>query len=171
MKRVIGFSVLVLAFLCSSQLLSAQKCGHLNAGNLLASLPAVTAADKEMETYQKELMSKGEQMATAFQTKLNAYVAEVEKGTLSQVQRQERENVLQNERQQIAQYEQEVVAKVQQKRQALLQPILKRVDDAVQAVGKENGYQMIFDTSIPNAILFVEDTDNIETLVRKKLGL
>ena len=75
------------------------------------------------------------------------------------------------ERESIVKYEQEVIMKVQEKRQALLEPILKRVDEAIQAVGKENGYQMIFDTSQINAILFVKESDDVAALVKKKLGM
>ncbi|MEM9846535.1 MAG: OmpH family outer membrane protein [Bacteroidota bacterium] len=169
-KLVVSFCMMVMTLSLSTTLM-AQKYGHLNAGNLLQELPAVKAANAELETYQKQLVGKGEEMAKAFQTKLQAYLTKAEGGELSKVQMQQQETGLQSERESIMKYEQEVINKVQVKRQALLEPILKKVDEAIQAVGKENGYQMIFDTSVMNAILFVKDSDDVTSLVKKKLGL
>lgn len=171
MNRIIALSLLVCAFLASTTIASAQKYGHLNSGNLLATMPAVKSADSQMESYQKQLISKGEQMATAFQTKLNAYMQKANAGELSDIQKQQQEGALQKEQQTIAQYEQEVVSKMQKKREELLAPILQKVDAAIKAVGKEKGYTLIFDTSVMNAVLFAEDADDVMPLVKAKLGL
>ncbi|MEM9884429.1 MAG: OmpH family outer membrane protein [Bacteroidota bacterium] len=171
MRKLVVSTFLMLATLLMTTSLVAQKYGHLNSGNLLQELPNVKAANVELETYQKQLVSKGEEMAKAFQSKLQAYMTKAEGGELSKIQMQEQEAALQKERESIMQYEQEVIAKVQEKRQQLLEPILKKVDEAIQAVGKENGYQMIFDTSLINTVLFVNDADDLMPLVKKKLGM
>ncbi len=151
--------------------LSAQKYGHLNSGNLLQTLPQVKTADAQMKTFQEGLMKKGEEMAKAFEQKFQVYAAKVQNGELSQIQRKQQEEALEKERNQIMTYEEEAAEQVATKREELLKPILEKVDAAIQAVGKENGYLMIFDTSIPNVILFVRDMDDVEPLVRKKLGI
>jgi len=169
MRKLITITI-ALALL-STAALNAQKYGHLNSGNLLQELATVKAANTELEAYQKQLVKKGEEMATTFQSQLQAYLKKAEAGELSQIQMQEQEGILTKEREKIMKYEQEVMMKVQEKRQTLLEPILKKVDEAIKAVGKENGYKMIFDTSLMNAILFVEESDDIEPLVKKKLGI
>jgi len=50
-------------------------------------------------------------------------------------------------------------------------PILQKVQDVINEIGRENGYTMIFDTSIPNAFLFVEDSVDISKMVLGKLGI
>ena len=60
--------------------------------------------------------------------------------------------------------------KAQNKRQELYTPILKRAEDAVKAVAKENNYAYIFDTSI-GAVIYAQESDDITLLVKKKLGL
>lgn len=171
MRKLITITTAIAITLLSITTLTAQKYGHLNSGNLLQELPEVKAANTQLESFQQQLVSKGEEMATAFQTKLGAYLKKAEGGVLSQVQMQEQEAALSKERENIVKYEQEVIMKVKEKRQALIEPILKRVDEAIQAVGKENGYQMIFDTSQINAILFVKESDDVASLVKKKLGM
>jgi outer membrane protein len=154
-----------------SQSAIAQKYGHLNSGNFLQELAEVKSANSQLKSYQDQLVKKGEEMAGAFQTKLEAYMTKAQSGEISQVQAQQEEGALQKEREAIMAYEQEVMAKVQQKRKELIEPILKRVDDAIKAVGKENGYQFIFDTSLTNAILFVKESDDVTPLVKTKLGI
>ena len=62
--------------------------------------------------------------------------------------------------------------KVQSRRQELLEPIFGKAQQAIQDVGKENGFNLIFDTSaVLNAILFTRDSEDVMELVRKKLGL
>jgi outer membrane protein len=170
MKKIMMFGIVLVALsLCTS--LQAQKFGHLNSGNLLQALPEVKAADSQLSVFRDQLIKKGEDMAKVFQTKLEDYLKKAESGELSKVQMQEQENALQKERETIMNYEQEVIAKVQQKRQELLNPILQKVETAIQAVGKEGAYTFIFDTSLINTILFASESDDVEPLVRKKLGL
>lgn len=171
MNKIIALGLVVCAFLASTTLVNAQKYGHLNSGNLLAEMPAVKAADKQMEAYQKELIAAGEKMATAFQEKLSVYMKKANAGELSQVQDQQEQAKLQQEQQKIAKYEQEIVAKMQEKRQELLAPILQKVDAAIKAIGEEQGYAMIFDTSVINAVLFAKDSDDITAVVKTKLGM
>lgn len=171
MRKLILSSCLIIATLFLSVQLNAQKYGHLNSGNLLQELPMMKSADTQLKAYQEQLVKKGETMAAAFQTKLENYMKQAQGGTLSQIQMQQKESELQKERDGIMKYEQEVITKVQEKRQALLEPILKKVDEAIQAIGKEKGYAMIFDTSLINTILFVQDADDVMPLVKAKLGL
>jgi len=172
MKKILNFSVLILAFLALAlNSASAQKYGHLNSGNLLEELPEVQAADKQLAEYREELVAEGEKMAQAFQTKAQAFMQKVQAGELTPVEQQKQEQQLQAERQKIMEYEQTISQKVSQRRQELLDPILQKVQDAIDAVGEENGYVMIFDTSIFNAVLFAKDSDNVMPLVKAKLGL
>ena len=48
---------------------------------------------------------------------------------------------------------------------------MEKVQKAIQDVGKEGGYTMIFDTSTFNAILFAEDSDDVTSQVKAKLGI
>jgi outer membrane protein len=52
----------------------------------------------------------------------------------------------------------------------LLQPLLDKAKNAINAVARENGYTYIFDVGT-GAVLFYEKGDNILPLVKAKLGL
>lgn len=160
----------LLAFICLGLTASAQKFGHMNSGNLLEKVPEMKAADSELQAYQEQLMKAGQAMVKSFETKYTSYATEAQGGTLSRVQIQAKEGELQAEQTKIQEYEKEVQLKILKKREELLKPILEKIDNAINAVGKENGYTMIFDTSL-GAMLFAPETEDVEALVLKKLGM
>jgi len=156
---------------CFSIGLFAQKIGHINTGILLEGMPEVTSANSQLETFQKQLVTKGQQMVQGLQTEYNTFVAEAQKGTMAPKVQQEKQEALQKKQQEIAKYEQEVQAKITAKQEELLTPILTKVDNAIKAVGKEGGYLFIFDESVPNTILFADKSLDITDTVKAKLGI
>lgn len=167
MNRIVFTLLMTFATVFS---LSAQKFGYVNSSQLLISLPEVKTADASLETYQKELVTKGEQMVKKFETSYTAYLEKVNSGELSQLQMQQQEAALSQEQQAIQSYEVEVQQKLAAKKQELYQPILNKVQDLVNQVGKDNGYTMIFDASI-GGILFAEDGDDLMPMLKQKLGV
>ena len=149
---------------------NAQKFGYINSALLLAELPEVKVADSQLETYQKQLMSAGETMVKSFETKYSQYAKEAADGLLSKVQMQEKEGELGQEQQKIQAYEVEVQQKILTKREELYQPILDKVKLAIENVGNENGYTMIFDAS-GGVLLHANANDDVMTLVKTKLGI
>lgn len=146
----------------------AQKFGYLNAQELLAGLEEVQAADKELEAYQKELLSKGQEMMQAFEQEYKQYMEEVNAGTLSKVQAQQKEAKLLQKQEELQKYEAEVQEKLALKRETLLKPIIDRVRQVIYDFGKENGYTMIFDTS-SGFLLHASPGDNILEEIKKRL--
>lgn len=163
------FFVFVLS--CLSIAVFAQKVGHVNTGLLLEEMAEVKSANTSMEAYQKQLVAKGQQMVESLQTEYSAFVAEVQKQTMAPKAQQEKQATLQKKQQEIQAYEQEVQNKIGQKREELLKPILSKVDQAIKDVGKEGSFLFIFDVSIPNTILFAEESLDVTADVKRKLGM
>ncbi len=166
MKNFI-FSLLVL---CITLTLSAQKFGYVNSSQVLLAMPDVKTADSKLESYQKDIFTKGEQMVKKFETNYNAYLAEMNSGELSQVQMQQKEAVLTSEQQAIQRYEEEVQELLANKKQELYQPILNRVQNEITNLGKELGYTMIFDTSM-GGVVFAKEADDLFPALKKRLGI
>jgi len=164
----------ILFTLCFSFLLcfgiQAQKFGYVNSTQLLMEMPDVKQADSQLEAYQKQLISKGESMVKTFEANYQAYVAEANTGNLSKVQMQNKEGVLTTEQQNIAKYEQEVQTKLIQKREELYKPILAKVQTAIDAIGADENYTMIFDTS-QGALLHANSTQDLLNQIKAKLGI
>lgn len=167
-KSITKYLIIGAFFLASTSAFS-QKYGYINSAELLVGLSEVKSADSSLDTYQKQLLAKGEQMVQTFQKKYQTVAEEVQKGTLSQIQIQQKEQELQTEQQTIQQYEVEVQQKLATKREELYKPILDKVKDVIVAYGKAEGYTMIFDTST-GGLLHADDGDNLMTIIKGKLG-
>ncbi|MCB9080967.1 MAG: OmpH family outer membrane protein [Lewinellaceae bacterium] len=146
----------------------AQKYGHMNFGNFIAELADTKKANIDLEEYQKTLVAKGEEMANKFKANYVKFLTDVQGGDLSPKQQQEMQAALEAEQNAIRDYESEITTELQKKREELLQPILDSVEAAIADVAKENNYQLIFDTSVFNAILFTQESDDVSALVKAK---
>lgn len=148
----------------------AQKFGYINSSQLLLSMPELKAADADLKSYQDQLIKKGEGMVKEFETKYNTYLQKVNLGEFSQIEMQQQEGDLAREQQTIQNYEVEVQQLLAQRKQDLYQPILDKVQEVVNQVGKENNYTMIFDSGI-GGILFAVDGDDLMPEIKKRLGM
>lgn len=160
------FTFLV-TFLASDAI--SQKFAYVNSQQVLAEFPEVANADKQLETYQNQLIKKGQDMVTGFEAEYKKYMEEANQGTLSKVQMQQREGQLASKQEEIQKYELDVQQKIMTKREQLYKPILDKVQGAIDAIGAEEGYTMIFDSST-GTILHAADSDNITSKVKAKLG-
>lgn len=149
----------------------AQQYGHLNFGNLLSAMPETKEADADINAYSKQLIKQGEQKSAALQQEFSGVIQQIQNGELSPKQQQEVEARFQKKQQELRAFEAEVQQKVAQKREQLLTPLIQRVEAAIKEVAKERGIVMVFDTSIFNAILFAEDSNDIMSAVKGKLGI
>lgn len=150
--------------------IQAQKFGHLNSNEIIAALPEVKGADTELESYSQKLIEKGQTMMTDYEAKYKSYAEKANGGELSQLQMQQAEAALGQDQQAIQAYEVEVQNLIAQKKQEVYQPILDKVQVAIDAVGKENGYNMIFDSS-SFGMIYAQESENVEALVKAKLGI
>lgn len=172
MKKVLKISWLAILFVGLFATTSfSQKFGYVNSAAILVQVPSTKTADNQLKTYQDELVKKGETMATNFQKEYEDFAKLYQGGGITPADAQKKQAELQKKQEEIVAYEQEVRYKLEGKRQELFEPILKKVEEAIQAVGKEGGYTFIFDTSVPNTIVFVEEKDDVSTQVLGKLGL
>ncbi len=142
----------------------------MNLGNVLELLPEVKTANDALSQYTTAIQMKGDSMSKAFEQKVTKFESDYQAGLLTANQALELQTTLQKEDQFLRDYSAAAEQQIGQKRGELLNPILKRVTDAVSAVAKEGGYAMIFDTSTGVA-LYALETEDISSKVKTKLGL
>ncbi len=167
MRKITLLAIVLMSTIFTIQ---AQKIGHMNSGNLLAEMPETGRADSVLVIYQKQLAMKGDTLAKAFESEYKAFMGANNAGTLSKAQAQKRQEALQKQQQYLQGYSQDMEQKVGILRKQLLQPILGRLDAAIQNVGKEGKYEFILDTSSGSA-LFANETFDVTALVKQKLNL
>ena len=169
MKKFFQLSALIaLFFLTANTTVEAQKFGYINSAAVLAELPEVQQMRSNLEGLQKQLQKKGQQMLADYQTKQQAALTKQQNGTLAPVEEKQVMEDLQKKEQEIMKFEQEMQQKLGSKEQELLNPILEKVNTAIQAVAKDNGFQFIFDTS-SGVLLYADESQDITAMVKAKL--
>ena len=169
MKKILLVSTLVLGSLIA--LTGQDRYGHLNFGNLIAVMPEAIQANDSLEIMQATMVARGEAMAAQFQRDASAFIKDVQSGTLTPVQQQERQAALEKRQVEIQNFEQEIVQTMGATRNQMLEPIIARALQAIDDVAKENGYVMVFDTSVFNAVMFADESEDLMDMVKAKLGI
>ncbi len=168
MKRMMKTTALLIGLLAMVAGVQAQKFGYLNSAAVLSEMPEIKQADSSLEALQKQLQKKGQQMVEDYQRKAQELQQKIQDGNITPRQQEEEVAKIKQEEDKIAQFEQDMMKQLNDKRTELMQPIYDRVNQAIKDVASENGYQFIFDS---NVLLYAEESQDVSTLVKTKLGL
>jgi outer membrane protein len=167
--KVFKLFVVVLLISLSAAGTSAQelKFGHINVQKLISELPAKQDADKELQSEAKKLQSQLQVMSKELDEKYSAYMTQ--RDSLSDLIRSTREKELQDYDQRIQNFNKLAQQSLSKKEQDLLQPIIEKVQKAIQAVGEEQGFIYIFDISSQVVLYNSDKSVDCEEMVKAKL--
>lgn len=148
----------------------AQKFGHIKTQEIMEAMPEYTKAQTDIETMQQQYQNELKIAEEDFTKKFTAY--QQEQATLPKNIKERREKELQDLQERAMQMQQDARQQLEQSWMQMLQPIAKKIDDAIKAVGQEGGYVYIFDLSTTN-IPFVNETlsTDVTGAVKTKLGV
>jgi len=135
----------------------AQKLGHIG------------DYEVELQDYAKGLESQLASMQTLYQSSLQDY--QNNESSWDDLTKQDKEQEIQDLQQRIATFQQSAQDSYQRKQGELLQPILKKLQNAIDEVAEDGKYIYIFDDSAGGTLLYANDSEDISKLVKKKLGL
>ena len=148
----------------------AQKFGHIRSQEILLVMPEYTKAQTDIEVMRKQYEDDMKRVEDEFQKKFTAF--QQEQANLPKNILERRQKELQELSERGMQMQQDAQQELQQSWMQMLEPIAKKIDDAIKAVGQEGGYVFIFDlnaTQIP----FVNETyaTDVTSAVKAKLGI
>ena len=148
----------------------AQKFGHIKTQEILTVMPEYTKAQTDIQTMQKQYDDEIKRLSDEVNKKFAAY--QQEQANLPKNIQERRQKELQEMSERGMQMQQDAQQELQRSWLQMLEPIAKKIDDAIKSVGQEGGYVYIFDlnaTSIP----FVNETlsTDVTGAVKAKLGL
>ena len=148
----------------------AQKFGHIKTREILTIMPEYTKAQTDIQTMQKQYEDEMKRLQDEINKKFAAY--QQEQANLPKNIQERRQKELQELNERGMQMQQDAQQQLQQSWMQMLEPIAKKIDDAIKAVGQEGGYIYIFDlnaTQIP----FINETQStdVTSAVKAKLGL
>ena len=148
----------------------AQKFGHIKTQEILTAMPDYVKAQTDIQTMQKQYEDEMKRAQEEFNKKFTAY--QEEQANLPKNIQERRQKELQELSQKGMQMQQDAQQELERSWMSMLEPIAKKIDDAIKAVGQEGGYVYIFDlnaTQIP----FVNETlsTDVTGAVKTKLGI
>ena len=160
MKNLFKVSLLLVALFMMSGIASAQvKIAHVNTAEVLDAMPDKSKAEKKLETYYNELQEQLKTMYTEYQNKLQDYQANAE--TMSNLVKQSKEKELVDLESRITAFQGNAESEFENKRAELLAPLLEKIQNAINTVGKEKGLTYIIDIATGTAVYI--GTDAVDT--------
>ncbi len=169
------FFIALLAFfaLATANVNAQQKIGYISLDYILAQMPEAKQVETELTTTKTQYDNMYQQKVKDFQTKLADY--EKNAPTMADVIKADREKELQSMQSSIEEFRQNSSVSLQKKQSQLLQPLLKKIEDNMHAVAKENGYAFVFNYDAGQGttpiVLHAPDDANISDLILKKMGV
>ena len=146
-----------------------QKIGHVNTGLVLEALPETAAADSLLQVYQDSLSAGGQALQTAFEAKYRELLSDSLAAERTPKQTQALQQELQEMQQEMQTFQQVAAQAFEQRRGQYLTPIVTRVADAIKAYAKANGYSLVVDASVPQALLFVDEENDLTPVIIAEL--
>ena len=148
----------------------AQKFGHVKFAEILTVMPEYTKAQTDIQAQQKQYEDEMKRASDELTKKFTEY--QQEQANLPKNIQERRQKELQELNEKGMQFQADAQQQLQKAYAEMMEPIYKKIDDAIKAVGQEGGYVYIFDlnrTDIP----FVNESlsTDVTPIVKGKLGL
>ena len=166
MKKFLTFLFISAGIFGISTTTNAQKIGYISADEIIQLMPEAATVQSQLDQYQQSLYQNAQEKQQALNDAIQKFLKD--SATLSASMKEVRRNDLQKQQQELAGESQRIQDLFAQKRQELSAPIQKKLQDAIEAVAKENSYTYIMPKE---ALIVMPPANDIGPLVIKKLGL
>lgn len=144
------------------------KIGYFDLQYVLAQMPEYKKAEEEMKTYSKQIEDEMKARQEEFQRKLEEYQKKMEAGDYTPAMQASKEKELQSLEQQFQRFQQTIQQDAQNQEAKLIAPIYEKIQNNINEVAKEAGYQFIIRAE---ACYTTVKADNISDRVLRKMGI
>ncbi len=169
MKRVLVIAVLMLTIFSAAV---AQTTGYVNTETILSKMPEFIQAQQQLERLTSQYELQLQEEISVIEGLFARY--QEEKARLNDMQRNARENEIITKERAVKEKQAEIFGQegvIAERTRQLLDPIREVVQQAIDAVAKENGYTMIFDAATVQGIIYTDTKADITDKVVARLGL
>ena len=166
MKKVLKLTLAVVCVMFSTSLF-AQKIGRISSQEVVVNMTEFKEAQTQIEALAKDLQAQAE----TIQVELNTKVQEYQKGaeTMTDAVRQLKEKELNDLSTRLQEFNQVAQQELQKKEQELMEPIIKKANEAISEVAKAGGYTVVMESG--SMVYFDEaQVKDITPEVKAKLG-
>lgn len=142
------------------------KYGYLNSLELLAIMPETRTADKKLAELQRSKEASFNTLAQKYQEGMRTLQ---EKGQdMTRIEQEAKMKEMAELEEKIQKMQMSGGDELAAEKEKLYAPIWAKADKYIKQVGKEQGYQYIFDAT---ALLYADTTKDVLPLVKRKMGL
>ena len=161
---------LILVVMLAPMSLLAQKFGYVNSAEIIQVMPEYAKALKDIQALEKMYTDDFNSMRTELEKKGTEFEKMQQDSVPENILKRRYEELMQMQ-ERMQQYGQEVQANLQKAEGEKMMEIQKVLKGALDAVGNEGTYVLIFDIS--SGIPFINTTlcDDVTAKVRAKLGI
>lgn len=145
-----------------------SKIGTIDADYILAQLPEIDGVNKGLETYNLDLQKDLDSTITKYETLVEAY--KTSSTTWGEEERKTKESDIISLENDIKSFRQKASVMLQMKRNELTQPLYEKINEAMEAVIKQEGFTQIFHAG-STALAYSAEGSDITLKVLKKLGI
>ena len=167
-KKLLIAIALILPFCVMAQDL---KFGYFDLSKIFMSMPETVAASKKLDDLSKRYETEYTNMKEEYQKKGSDFVAV--RDSLPESIKTRRMAEIDELQQRLSSFIQDSQKDIQKQQQDLITPINLKLMNAVKAVGQENNFIYIFDTSANADLMYwsVDKCVDVTNLIRAKLNL
>lgn len=151
-----------------------SRIGYTNVDIVLSRLPESKVMQSQLEVTKAQLEKAINDTVKEFQDKLAAYQKNA--AQMTEVIRADKEKELESLQARVQELRTNAEQSLHNKQQQLIQPIFKKINAAIESVGKENGFVYIFNMdagqgTTPFILFAASEENNVTNLILKKLGV
>ncbi len=164
------FISIFICLLISNLTLAQQLFGHVNSQEILGLMPEAMTAQVALQSELEVLQQTGQTMYQEFEIQQKQF--QIDQENMNDAIRSTKLKELEDLQNRILTFEQTAEQSIQMKQAELFEPILLKIENAINDVAKEKGYTYIFDrVGLQGGLVFADDTYDITSLVKAKLNL
>lgn len=164
LKKIVLAIMLALPMIASAQ---GVKIGLVDTNTILTSLPDTKTAQDKINALSKDFQDQDSKFIAALQKKMEDYQALPE--TTPQATKDALAKEIQADQQKIVEFEQNAQNEMQKAQEREMAPVINKVRDAIQAVGKEGNYTIV--QELGAVLYYGAPAEDITPAVKAKLGI
>lgn len=146
-----------------------QKFGFINSQEVVLAMPETAEVNTQLEQLQKDLGEQLELIEVEYNNKAQEYQKNM--NSYSDAIRQSKEKELSGLSQRYEELRQMGVQDLQNKQNELMKPVIEKAKNAINKVGADGKFTMIFDQAIGAVAYFDSATIDVTPLVKAELGI
>lgn len=150
------------------------RIGYTNLELVLSYLPEAQQIEQQLRTYERKVIEQLNIKQSYLQTKIEEYTELKQQGKLTPAQEEERRKEIMRLDEEIKRFQEESEQNYLKKKAELLQPIIEKLQKAIDELAAAEGYDYIFNNSNSTGVAFIlhgPKGDDVTERLLKRLGI